>query len=267
MKKLNTLAILTAASMTAAFAVDGVSYTAETYTDTVPFDEFDDTNFAEAGSLLAPEPLLDATADQFWTLDLYFLGGEAAFTESDLYLRYGSESDLTADLAQNSVIPGGIGGTIADPSPFYEDIDANPNFPFDPDPLPFTGYQWVFDLGGETAADSVYFDFILDSRDNADSPNFTDGLFSAFFPDANVDNPDIHALFSTVTTDEGFTVVRLEDQFLPSDLDDKNDVVFAYRLEPGQPQGAVPEPSTYGLIGALVLGALIAKRRFSAKKA
>lgn len=58
-----------------------------------------------------------------------------------------------------------------------------------------------------------------------------------------------------------FTVVAFEDQFVKSDKD-FNDVMFGFRFGEDIPQGGVPEPSTYGLIGAAALLSLAGYRRF-----
>ncbi len=65
-------------------------------------------------------------------------------------------------------------------------------------------------------------------------------------------------------------LVGFEDWRLDRGADgDNNDFMFAlqfYRAD-GTPFTPVPEPSTYGIIGALALVGLIARRRFKAKKA
>ena len=49
---------------------------------------------------------------------------------------------------------------------------------------------------------------------------------------------------------------------------DYNDLMLAFQFfdKNGRPFGPVPEPSTYGLLGAIALGGLVAFRRFKAKK-
>lgn len=47
---------------------------------------------------------------------------------------------------------------------------------------------------------------------------------------------------------------------------DANDFIFAFRATFDRPQDVVPEPSTYGLIGAAALLGLIGYRRFKARK-
>lgn len=58
-----------------------------------------------------------------------------------------------------------------------------------------------------------------------------------------------------------FTVVAFEDQYVEGDSD-YNDFIFAFRSGYDIPQGGVPEPSTYGLIGAAALLGLAGYRRF-----
>lgn len=66
------------------------------------------------------------------------------------------------------------------------------------------------------------------------------------------------ALTTVRTANEGmldvpFTVLGFED--IQSNMSDRdyNDIVFAYRASLDIPQGGVPEPSTYGLLGAVLL--------------
>lgn len=65
--------------------------------------------------------------------------------------------------------------------------------------------------------------------------------------------------------DEGFEVWGLEDVFGPANQPgmmepDYNDRIFAFRIT------AVPEPSAYGVVGALALACLIGYRRFRAAR-
>lgn len=58
-----------------------------------------------------------------------------------------------------------------------------------------------------------------------------------------------------------YAVVAFEDQHVNSDRD-FNDFIFAFGGGLDIPQGGVPEPSTYGLIGAAALLGLVGYRRF-----
>lgn len=58
-----------------------------------------------------------------------------------------------------------------------------------------------------------------------------------------------------------FSVLAFEDQHVNTDRD-FNDFLFAFRSGFDIPQGGVPEPSTYGLIGAAALLGLVGYRRF-----
>ncbi len=72
------------------------------------------------------------------------------------------------------------------------------------------------------------------------------------------------------TEDVATYLVGFEDWRLDSNQVDKdyNDFVFAIQLfdQNGTPFTPVPEPSTYGLIGAAALLGLVARRRFASKK-
>lgn len=69
-------------------------------------------------------------------------------------------------------------------------------------------------------------------------------------------------------SNEAFTVMGFEDVRVGAGADrDYNDLLFAFRSSSFQVQGPVPEPSTYGLIGAAALLGLVGYRRFKKSKA
>ena len=90
--------------------------------------------------------------------------------------------------------------------------------------------------------------------------NFTDDLLNPVGPSAATPLPAGSASALSFLADAGFQVWGLEDsptiQGSGSKLEpDYNDRIFAFRIVP------VPEPSTYGLLGAGALAALALARR------
>lgn len=77
------------------------------------------------------------------------------------------------------------------------------------------------------------------------------------------------APLTSVRGDAGdpFTVIGFEDINDGAGWNDRdfNDLIFGFRAAFAEPQGPVPEPSTYGLIGAGALLALVGYRRYRRK--
>jgi len=270
MKTITSIALITAGSLTAAFAQTTTSFVAPVVYDTtgLPGSVADFDSSFTFSPVPSPSTLLEAGPDrQVYTLDLFFAGGDAGFKFTDLFLRFDGVTSVLETTLPTGPAPG-IPGTIVDPAPFFENLDGQSPFT---DPAVGEGIQWTFDLGSEDPLDSVFFDIVLDSRDNNQNGQQSVGLFSTFFPDANDDTPPFKAEFSSTpftTGGKDFTIVRLEDKSTEDGGDnDINDIFLAFSISDGEPAGAVPEPSTYGLIGALILGALVAKRRLLARKA
>lgn len=124
-----------------------------------------------------------------------------------------------------------------------------------------------------------FFDFILDSTDATDAGGADGGKWRMYYPAFN----DPTSGFSYGYTDNGSAntynagtgtvLFAFEDWNQntsgvtpnnPAPDDDRNDFVFALQFAG---YTAVPEPSTYGIIGAIALLGLIAARRIKGLKA
>lgn len=130
---------------------------------------------------------------------------------------------------------------------------------------PLIGEQFVFQFFG---ADGTIIDFWLNSDDTTSG-----GTYSVFYPGTSVPSnsglPDFdysargkvfNVNDSFTQTDRTVLVIAIEDwRTFDADF---TDMFFAIEIPRiGEPQFPVPEPSTYGLIGAMLLLGLVAVRR------
>lgn len=117
----------------------------------------------------------------------------------------------------------------------------------------------------------------ISSKDGAITVGDKGGKYYVFDKSLNLPNPDAPNSYYGILNPEisarseayitvPYTVMGFED--ISNNPDgDFNDFLFAFRAGEDIPQGGVPEPSTYGLIGAAALLGLVGVRRFKAKKA
>lgn len=130
--------------------------------------------------------------------------------------------------------------------------------------VPAIGDQYTFGV-----SESTIIDFWLNSGGNP--PPALGGTYSIFYPgtsDPSNTGPGYSALGKVFNVHDSFAdknrsilVVAIEDW---RDFDsDFTDLFFAIEIydRDGTPQFPVPEPSTYGLIGAMLLLGLVAVRR------
>jgi hypothetical protein len=101
--------------------------------------------------------------------------------------------------------------------------------------------------------------YVFDETLNTPATSTMQSYFGSLTPESNTRLVDGDSELS----DQAFTVLGFEDIQLNSGADqDYNDLLFAIRAAPFVPDAPVPEPSTYGLIGAAALLALAGYRRF-----
>ncbi len=100
--------------------------------------------------------------------------------------------------------------------------------------------------------------YVYDPANNTPSYSTQQSYFGSLVPIASVRGTDYL---------DPFTIVAFEDirQRGAGRDSDFNDLIFAFRAGYDIPQGGVPEPSTYGLIGAAALLGLIGYRRYAKK--
>ncbi|MDA0349311.1 MAG: PEP-CTERM sorting domain-containing protein [Verrucomicrobia bacterium] len=183
-----------------------------------------------AGSVLAGASLV---AGKY---DIVFVGENAGWTTNDLSIL----TDVAGD---------GSGGTSTLIFADIKDPVANTNT------LTVGNFKTLTVGAGSGVG---LFDFLLDS-----SSHGVGGLWRAIYPSENSPNPGVfeHALINT-TLFPGITLFAFEDIVINHSDYDYGDAVFAL-ISRG---ASVPEPSTYGIIGAIALLGLIASRRIKAKK-
>lgn len=155
----------------------------------------------------------------------------------------------------------------------WNDIQANK-------PVPNPAFGSYFDLSLEVGEASA-FDFWLSGSNSKNAvnplPSSPGGYYTAFHP-TNGNPATNNALWTqTALNVRNWTaggdqwaatyLVGFEDWRLGSADKDFNDFMFAVQFfdKNGTPFSSVPEPSTYGLIGAVALLGLVARRRFSKK--
>lgn len=168
--------------------------------------------------------------------DIIFLGEDAGFNQTDLYFIAG---DGTTNYSQNLI---------------FENIDNSS--------LSYGSYVTVsfLDVNGDgVIGGSFLFDFLLDSDEdqNITVSGATEGEFHLF--NASADNPYDDGkgnAYANLTEQEPYLIFSFED--LDDNDYDYNDLFFAIKLTP---VAAIPEPSTYGILGALLLLVTIARRR------
>jgi hypothetical protein len=101
--------------------------------------------------------------------------------------------------------------------------------------------------------------FALDETMNSPASAMAQSYYGTLSPLTNTRS--VNPLVSL--SDQGFTVMGFEDIRLGMHSDrDYNDLIFAFRSGDLLPDAPVPEPSTYGLIGAIALLGIAGYRRF-----
>jgi len=169
--------------------------------------------------------------------DIVFIGESAGWVDNDLSIL----TDVAAD---------GSGGTSTLVFEDVKDPTANTNA------LTAGNFKTLSVSAGSGVG---LFDFLLDS-----SAHGAGGEWSAMYPGQNTpdDTSFEHGLVNT-TLFEGITLIAFEDVREVGSNKDYGDAVIAL-ISRG---ASVPEPSTYGILGALALLSLIVSRRIKTKNA
>gem|GEM_PF-2526497 len=194
---------------------------------------------------LPTDSLSGYTLKEGYQYDVVFLGQNAGFTYSDL------------SFLGNVDATGAITG-MTESLDIFSDIGSNV-------PALTTGdYKTVtVNYDAHPSAASYLFDFLLDSTDNVGQFGFSDmGMFRLFYSAHDVGDNGVvegNGIYDVSQLTQDWLVFAFEDLGTNDSDEDFNDLVFAIDLAGTQ----VPEPSTYGLMGALLLLALVGKRHMS----
>jgi hypothetical protein len=201
------------------------------------------TNFtSQAGWGSAEGDSFALTSGDMW--DIIFIGELAGWELNDL------------DIVTGQAAPG-VGGSTTN---LFTDIDTSTTS---------SGSFRRLTVDGSTDG---FFDMFLDSTDSGGANGGRWSLFNgALNTPASASNYAFTSSFDATTVlfaFEDFSLNALGDPAGHNFIGDgdRNDFVFALRYV-GNTNNAVPEPSTYGIIGAIALLGLIAVRRMKVAKA
>lgn len=277
MKK--TIALLALAASSAAYAQltslpPTIAPTADAYGNTALWNAqinaltTDADNYVPINPLLAADgilsggvaPIIDPS--NFTGIRVIFLGETAGWL-NDFGFTLAAPTNVNVAGSTSSTFAPGVAATAG------TDVDnatmADFTFwDFFLTPAAFSNFDIWFNTGSETAGTVA--------------PTTQGGLYSAFHP--SWDNPNENPGFPKAAWSQGFTlqtntatgtvnattyILSFEDLRKEHPLQDKDysDLILAVQIlgKDGTPNGGVPEPTTYGVIGAAALLGLITIRR------
>ena len=194
-------------------------------------------------------------ADYRLDVEFVFLG-ETAGWWNDIGYRFNGVDYLLADGVQ---AVGGLTRVFGDYA--YFTLETGDTLDFFVTGSQITSQDDAITVGGAAGGKYYVYDKSLNVPMGADRQSY----FGTLTPLSSVRGSEF---LGDETGTIPFSVLGFEDINIPSGSSDRdyNDILFAFRSGNLIPDGPIPEPSTYGLIGAAGLLALAGYRRFKRRE-